>query len=122
MEEFYGMEVFVGKTAKPSISADRVLHVTQVALPPNASHAITLLVKAEGKSFVLATLDPHRALFHMSVDMLFSGKQELTFTCEGAAGAVHVIGYTQLAEEEEEEGEDMDDEDDDDMMTGEDAA
>ncbi|CBZ23718.1 putative RNA binding protein [Leishmania mexicana MHOM/GT/2001/U1103] len=118
MEEFYGMEVFAGKSAKPNISADRVLHVTQVALPPNASHAITLLVKTEGKSFVLATLDPQQALFHVSVDMLFSGKQKLTFTCEGAAGAVHVIGYTQLAEEEEA----IDDEDDDDMMDDEDVA
>ena len=41
----------------------------------------------------------------MNVDMLFGGKQDLSFTCEGQAGAVHLIGYTQLAEEEEEEEE-----------------
>ncbi|GET86108.1 RNA binding protein, putative [Leishmania tarentolae] len=117
MEEFYGMEVFAGKTAKLNISADRVLHVTQVALPPNASHVITLLVKNDGNSFVLATLDPQQALFHVSVDMVFSGKQKLTFTCEGVAGAVHVIGYTQPAEDE-----DAFDDDDDDTMGDEDVA
>lgn len=117
MEEFYGVEVFVGKTVKPKIAQDRVLHVTQIALPPNASHPITLLVKQDGHSFVLATLNPQQALFHMNVDMLFSGRQELVFTCEGQAGAVHLVGFTQLAEEEMEEDDDEDDDDDD--MSGE---
>ncbi|KAL7703754.1 RNA binding protein [Lotmaria passim] len=105
MEEFYGLEVFAGKTARPKIAEDRVLHITQVALPPNAVHPITLFAKFEGQSFVLATLNPQQALYHMNVDMLFGGKQDLSFTCEGQAGAVHLIGYTQLAEEEEEEEE-----------------
>ncbi|KAK7196597.1 RNA binding protein [Novymonas esmeraldas] len=109
MEDFYGMEVFVGKTVKPKIPQDCLLHVTQVALPPTASHAITLLVKVKDQSFVLATLDPRQALFHMNVDMLFSHQQELAFTCEGAAGAIHVIGYTEpagdVAEEDDEEEE-----------------
>ncbi|KPI82914.1 putative RNA binding protein [Leptomonas seymouri] len=105
MEDFYGLEVFVGKTAKPKVPADRVLHITQIALPPNAVHPITLLVKFEANSFVLATLNPQQALYHMNVDLLFGGKQDLTFTCEGQSGAMHLIGYTQLAEEEEEDEE-----------------
>jgi hypothetical protein len=111
MEEFYGLEVFVGKTAKPKIAEDRVLHITQIALPPNAVHAITLLVKFDGKTFVLATLNPQQATYHMNVDMLFGGTQDVAFTCEGKAGAVHLIGYTQLTEEEAEEEEELDEED-----------
>lgn len=128
MEEFYGLEVFAGKPVKPNVAADRVLHISQIALPPNAAHAVTLLVKSSGKAFVLATLDPQQALFHVNVDMLFSGTQDLIFTCEGAAGAaVHLVGYTQLAEEEEPEDDMDDDMDDDDgvrngamMMMGDD--
>ncbi|KPA74254.1 putative RNA binding protein [Leptomonas pyrrhocoris] len=115
MEEFYGLEVFVGKTAKPKIPQDRVLHITQVALPPNAAYPVTLAVKLDGKLFVLATLNPQQAIYHVNVDMLFGGKQDLTFTCEGQAGALHLVGYTQLADEEEDEEEEVDD----DMHDGE---
>lgn len=119
MEQFYGFEVYAGKIAKPNIPNDHIFHLTQIALPVGATHPITLYVKSKSSSFAIATLDPQFAIYHLSVDLLFSPTQAISFTCKGDAGGVHLIGYTALADAPEDEDQEAtllgDHSDDDDL-------
>ncbi|EPY17921.1 nucleolar RNA-binding protein [Strigomonas culicis] len=124
METFFGLEVVCGRPqTKLQIPKDSVLHVTQIAIPSGASGISTLKVATGGKTFVIATLDTKRSVYHSNVDMLFTALQDVAFVVEGSA-SVHLTGYVEPMpdslldmdddeeeEEEEEEEEGQDDED-----------
>ncbi|PWV18070.1 putative nucleolar RNA-binding protein [Trypanosoma cruzi] len=121
MEGFYGVEVASGQQVKPKIPEEHALRLTQLALPANASAAISLIVSFQGKQFTIATLDPKKNLFQMSTDLVFTEPTTLTAT---GAGCVHVTGYIQpvgndmdsfdgqdLSDDMDEDDDDNDDED-----------
>ncbi|ORC86619.1 nucleolar RNA-binding protein, partial [Trypanosoma theileri] len=91
MEGFYGVEVSAGQQVKPKIPEEHALRLTQIALPANASAAVSLIVSFQGKQFTIATLDPKKS-FQMSTDLVFT--EPLTLSATGA-GCVHVTGYVQ---------------------------
>ncbi|PWU88192.1 putative nucleolar RNA-binding protein [Trypanosoma cruzi] len=120
-EGFYGVEVASGQQVKPKIPEEHALRLTQLALPANASAAISLIVSFQGKQFTIATLDPKKNLFQMSTDLVFTEPATLTAT---GAGCVHVTGYIQpvgndmdslngqdLSDDMDEDDDDNDDED-----------
>lgn len=121
MEGFYGLEVNAGQAPiKPKIPEGCIFRLMQVALPAGAAEPITLRATPDRKQqpgFVLLTLDPKRAIYHSSVDMVFSGKQDTHFSAEGT-GSVHLCGFIQPALEDdddfldEEEDDDVEDDDD----------
>ncbi|CCW65387.1 unnamed protein product [Phytomonas sp. EM1] len=114
MESFFGVEVMVGKPLKPKIPDDRVLHVSQIALPAGARDAVTFRVVLDRKSFTVATLDPKRGVYFTRLDFVFSPTQKVLFAADGPldSSSVHVTGFTQLSEDIEEDEEDLVDESD----------
>lgn len=57
----------------------------QVALPVNATaHAFTFVVQHNKAKYIIGTLDPRRAVYHMPLDLLFSADQSISLLCEGA--------------------------------------
>ncbi|CBH13082.1 nucleolar RNA-binding protein, truncated [Trypanosoma brucei gambiense DAL972] len=86
---FYGVEVSAGQKVKPKIPEDHVLRLTQIAVPANASGAITLVISFKGKEFTIATLDPKRSLFQMGIDLVLTAEQGTTLSATGS-GSVHL--------------------------------
>ncbi|RNE97025.1 nucleolar RNA-binding protein, partial [Trypanosoma conorhini] len=115
MEGFYGVEVAAGKQVSLKIPEEHALRLTQLALPANASAAISLIVSFQGKQFTIATLDPKRNVFQMSTDLVFTEPTTLTAT---GAGCVHVTGYVQPVGDDVDSfaGHDFDDDEEEEMV------
>jgi len=115
------MEARQGRFTAANIPNDCVVRLTQAALPAGATTAATLLVKHEGRLLTILTLDPSRAHFHSSMDVLVRYGQEVLFSAESVgrsgnntAGEVvlHLTGFIQPCEEAEDDDAFMMDDDD----------
>lgn len=114
MEGFYGVEIAVGRHVKPQIPEACLLRISQIALPAGATGAVTLSVVIGGMSYAIATLDPTRAAFHASADLVVAASQGVTFRAEGV-GAVHLTGFIQPSDQDG-DIEVFEDEDEDDYL------
>ncbi|CAD2222056.1 RNA binding protein [Angomonas deanei] len=113
MEGFYGLEVVGGRSPiKPKIPEDRVLRLTQIAIPPNCDSVMEFRVVYKNESLLIATLDPQKPTYHVSVDLIFVGGQEVLFSVVGS-GSLHLSGYTELKDSDIILDDDDDDEEDD---------
>ncbi|CCW72172.1 unnamed protein product [Phytomonas sp. Hart1] len=119
MESFFGVEVMVGKPLKPKIPDDRMLHVSQMALPAGARDSVTFRIVLDGKSFTIATLDPKRGVYFTRLDFVFNPTQKILFSADGPLdkGSVHITGFTQTSDDIEEDEEGLVDEFNDVLLT-----
>ena len=97
MQSFHALHVAAGQETKLTIAEELGFHLSVLAAPHGASGKGVVYATVDGKAYAIGTVDTATKNFQVPVDLVFSGKQSVSFSVKGNV-AVHLSGYTQEME------------------------
>uniref|UniRef100_A0A6G1SAJ6 FK506-binding nuclear protein n=1 Tax=Aceria tosichella TaxID=561515 RepID=A0A6G1SAJ6_9ACAR len=100
---FFGQEVKANQNKASAMTMDTDVKLSQAVLDPatkgNKKEPVCLMAEIQGKSFILAVLDPSQS-WQCPLDLMLAAGTEVKFFLRGQ-GTVHLTGYEFLDDDDE---------------------